>query len=303
MAERVPRIGIGLPVYNGEQYIADAIESLQEQKFDDFEVVISDNASTDSTEDVVREAIGDDRRFRYTRLPENIGANRNFNRVFAMTNGELFKWAAHDDVLAPGFLLRCVERLDEHPQATLAHTRTSYIGSEGEDLIPLDRGYIGVDGVVERMMLDDDVTGDLQSADPAVRLNAVVNKMSVFYDIFGVGRRRAFERTLLLRSYYGADKVILAELALLGPLVRDDEVLFARRCHQGASTRSDNSSRAAWSDPVRNFNLNINYAPLQMIGGYLDAIGNAGLSAADQKRCRKVVASKLRTPVSLLRGL
>lgn len=299
MSEATPRLSIGLPVYNGENYVADAIRSFQAQTFTDFELIVSDNASTDDTEKIVRDFADQDTRIRYLRAEDNVGANRNFNRTFFFARGELFKWAAHDDVVEPGFLARCVEILDADPSVVLAHTSTSYIGSDGDPLLELARGYVGADGYIERLLLDDAVADQLGSTDVAARFDGVVNKMTVFYDVFGVGRAEAFRNTLLLRQYYGADKVFLAEMALQGPIVRHGEELFHRRCHQSASTRSsDLAHLASWSDPARRFA----YYPLQMMAGYADAISASDLSPAEKRRCRMALLSKLRSPGKLVRG-
>jgi glycosyltransferase involved in cell wall biosynthesis len=299
MTERRPRVSIGLPVYNGDAFIAEAIRSFQAQSFDDFELIVSDNASTDDTQDIVREFSSTDPRIRYLRSETNVGANRNFNRTYYFATGTYFKWAAHDDVVEPTFLERCVSVLDDDPSVVLAHSRTSYIGSDGEPLRPLARGYLGADGFVERLALDDSVSAALGSGDPAVRFDAVVNRMSVFYDVFGLGRTEAFGNTLLLRQYYGADKIFLAEMALLGRIVRVPEVLFKRRCHESASTRNaDLEGLAAWSDPTGGFA----YYPLQMIAGYADAVRASDLPSAVKRRCLVALASKVRSPVGLLRG-
>ena len=213
--------------------------------------------------------------------------------------GEYFKWAAHDDVVEPTFIERCVSVLDDDPSVVLVHSRTSYIGGNGEALRPLARGYLGADGFVERLTLDDSVSDALGSGDPVVRFDAVVNRMSVFYDVFGLGRTDAFRNTLLLRQYYGSDKVFLAEMALLGPMVRLPDVLFKRRCHESASTRNaDLEGLAAWSDPSGEFA----HYPLQMINGYVDAVRASDLPSAVKRRCLVALAAKLRSPVGLLRG-
>lgn len=299
MAESTPRLSIGLPVYNGADYLEDALRSLEAQTFKDFEVIVSDNDSEDETEKIVREWAAVDPRIRYHRSEVNVGANRNYNRTFFLSRGELFKWAAHDDTMEPSYLQRCVDVLDSDPAAVLVHSETDYIGSGGEELVELARGYLGPDGFIEKLLMDESATSALASDDVHVRFNAVVNKMTVFYDVFGVGRREAFRNTLLLRQYYGADKVFLAEMALQGKLVRVPETLFHRRCHASASTRtSDLASLASWSDPTGGFA----YYPLQMMAGYADAVRAASLPAGDTARCLVALASKARSPMKLVRG-
>ena len=108
-----PRVSIGLPVYNGDNYLKEAIESLLFQTFEDFELLISDNASTDQTGNICRRFAEQDQRIKYVRNVENLGLTRNFNQVFTLSVGEYFKWADHDEVFLAAFLLRCVELLDQ----------------------------------------------------------------------------------------------------------------------------------------------------------------------------------------------
>lgn len=299
MSEPTPRVSIGLPVYNGADHIEDALRSFEAQTYEDYEVVVSDNASDDDTEKIVRDWAASDRRIRYHRSDANVGANRNYNRTFFLARGELFKWAAHDDTLHPDYLRRCVEVLDDEPTVVLVHSGTDYIGPDGEELVELARGYLGPDGFIEKLLIDETAAVALASEKPHVRFDAVVNKMTVFYDVFGVGRREAFRNTLLLRQYYGADKVFLAEMVLQGRLLRIPDVLFHRRCHASASTRtSDLASLANWSDPTGGFS----YYPLQMLAGYADAVRAASLPAATTAGCFTALASKARSPIKLLRG-
>jgi len=118
----VPKVSIGLPVYNGERYLREAIDSILAQTMDDFELIICDNASTDGTEVVCREYVDRDDRIRYYRNDDNLGASRNFNRTVELALASYFKWAAHDDALAANYLARCVEILDHEPTVVLSHS-------------------------------------------------------------------------------------------------------------------------------------------------------------------------------------
>ncbi len=112
MNGRNPRVSIGLPVYNGEKYLERALDCLLKQDYADFELIVSDNASTDATESICREYAAKDSRIRYYRNPANIGASPNYNRVFSLARGEFFKWASHDDECDPSLLRRCLEAFD-----------------------------------------------------------------------------------------------------------------------------------------------------------------------------------------------
>ena len=100
----VPRLTIGLPVYNGANYLAHSLDALLGQSFEDFELIISDNASTDDTPDICRRYEKQDSRVRYIRQPQNIGLAPNHNFTVELARGELFKWASHDDLYARDLL-------------------------------------------------------------------------------------------------------------------------------------------------------------------------------------------------------
>ena len=119
-----PRLTVGLPTYNGEEYLAQALDSLLAQTFTDFELIISDNASTDATESIARAYAARDPRIRYVRHPRNRGSAFNHTYVIREARGEYFKWASDDDLYAPDLLERCVEALDNRPEIPLAHAWT-----------------------------------------------------------------------------------------------------------------------------------------------------------------------------------
>ena len=96
-----PVISIGFPVYNGEDYLAQALDGLLAQSFGDFEILLCDNGSNDGSEAIARGYAERDPRVRYHRNAENIGAAGNYNLAFAQASGKYFKWTAHDDDHAP----------------------------------------------------------------------------------------------------------------------------------------------------------------------------------------------------------
>ena len=124
-------VSVGLPVYNGQKYLAVAIGSVLAQTFPDFELVISDNASTDATQEICKAYAARDARIRYIRQPLNRGAGFNYNFVFHESRGRYFKWLAHDDWLAPDNLKASVAALEADPAAVLAYTHHIDIDDEG----------------------------------------------------------------------------------------------------------------------------------------------------------------------------
>ena len=119
--------------------MGEAIESILAQTYTDFELLISDNASGDGTEEICREFAAQDSRIRYFRHPQNRGASWNFNQTVEHSIGEYFKWLAHDDTMGPCYLARAVEVLDQDPTLVLCHSKTGIIDSHGE--------LVGDDGI------------------------------------------------------------------------------------------------------------------------------------------------------------
>lgn len=213
-----PTVSVGIPVYNGERYLREALDSLLAQTYEDFEVLISDNASTDATEEICRAAIAHDRRVRYVRSDENRGVGFNFSRVVEDTTGRYFKWAASDDLVAPTFLERCVEVMrDSSERVVLVFPRARIIDAKGA------------------FVRDHEAQLHLREAEPHQRLRHLVRNIVMTNELFGLVRRPALERTRLMDTFLTADYVLLAELALEGEFWEVPEPLFFRREHPDAS--------------------------------------------------------------------
>lgn len=230
-----PRLSIGLPVYNGEQFLAATIESLLGQTFGDFELIIADNASTDSTPAICERYAAQDSRIRYVRSEANAGAARNFNRTVELARGQYFKWAAHDDLHAPQFLARCVEVLDGRPDVVLCFSRTEFIDDAGKTL----REYPFPVNLQEYARKE------------LFLLYAIGGH--IVHEIFGVIRLEPLRRTPLIGRYVGSDHVLLGMLSLEGRFHQVPEVLFYHREHAGRSTLATGGAQGytQWFDPSR----------------------------------------------------
>jgi glycosyltransferase involved in cell wall biosynthesis len=225
-----PLVSLGLPVYNGENYLRQALDSILAQTYPCWELIISDNGSTDSTRDICREYAGRDGRVRYYREQINRGATWNFNRVFELARGPLFRWTAHDDLCDPDLIGRCVAALIARPEAVLCHPRTRVIGPSGQ------------------LMYDDPVRLRTDSPRPSDRFADLILLDHACYQIFGVIRSEALRRAPPFGGFVGADRNLLAELSLLGPFHEIPEHLFFRRDHPNTSTRRFPNAveRMAW---------------------------------------------------------
>lgn len=268
-----PTVPIGLPVYNGERFLERALLSLTRQTFEDYEILVSDNGSTDRTEEICRHYIKDDTRIHYTRHERNRGAAWNYNFTVSQASGRLFKWAAHDDECAPTFLERCLEAFAEAGESTvLCYPRTVFIDEQG--------------GVFARFL--DHLS--LLSVKPQLRLNRLLRVISRCNPVFGLIRTDALNNTKLIGSYVGADKVLLAELSLMAKFYEISEFLFLRRMHAGISTAAAASEREllAWFDPDKRAWW-LTSGSLRLGVEYIRAVARAKLNVAQRRACYRAL--------------
>jgi glycosyltransferase involved in cell wall biosynthesis len=225
-----PRVSLALPVYNGEKFVADAIRSILDQEYSDFELIITDNASTDATEAICRQFATSDDRIKYFRNERNLGAGPNFNLGFKLSSGDYFKWCACDDCLSPNFVASCVTALDLNQSAVLAYGTTQIIDENGR-----------------RLPVTDPVLTAMDEAGPVDRFRRVIGEVGTCYEVFGVFRSAVLRQTTLHRPYYGSDRALLAEMALLGSFLHVPEIVFYSREHAGRSINiADKKARIAW---------------------------------------------------------
>jgi glycosyltransferase involved in cell wall biosynthesis len=228
----MPRVAVGIPVFNGEDYLPQAIESILAQTFTDFDLLISDNASTDATEEICRRYARLDGRVRFVRQPRNIGAARNFNWLVENSGDtDFFKWAAHDDFLAPGFLAACVAALDVDPSVVVAMPATVLVDEHGSPLpfSPDRGGMIDSSGMCWPAMPERN--SDVASVDPVARFVAIVMHTNLNVECFGLIRRSALRRISPLGNFLASDKIQLVELSQRGRFWQGSDPLFFRRCH------------------------------------------------------------------------
>ncbi|MCR8726837.1 glycosyltransferase family 2 protein [Frigidibacter sp. ROC022] len=232
-----PAVSFGMPVYNGARYLSEALDSLLAQDFPDFEIIISDNASTDETPDICASYAARDTRIKYYRLDHNHGAAFNYNRVFELSSGRYFKWAAHDDLIRPAFLSRCLEIFENHsqdsPPPAIVYPGSAFIDEAGK--------LVGPDIKVMHTL----------ARQPWARAFHTVQNMGMAAPVFGLFAREALERTRLIDSFIASDYVLMFEAGLLGTIVRFNETLFLRRVHPGMSRLANTKKRDVlkWFSP------------------------------------------------------
>lgn len=265
-----PTLSIGLPVRNGARYLERTLECLRKQEFEDVEVLIADNASTDETEQIARAAADSDPRIRYVRHAADRGAAENFNYVYRETRGEFFAWLAADDMFEPGFYRRMIEVLRARPEAAAAISRVKLIDPD--------------DNFVE--YADEQTHADFP--DPVRRFAEMASYRHFCQFSFAVARRAAMEKTRLLLPFWTSDRLYCAELALVGPLVRDPEPLFRIRQHPERVTRrigrKDWAIQRFYLTPTGSRAVTLYYA-----GQLRESIERSELTPSDKARARRAL--------------
>jgi glycosyltransferase involved in cell wall biosynthesis len=200
-----------MPVYNEGRYIGEALDSLLAQDFEDFEIIISDNASQDATRTICLDYARRDKRIKYFRNKNNMGSVINFNRVFRLSSGKYFMWAGGNDVWDRRFISHCLQVLLQDPSVVLCYSRTMAIDPDGNHL-----------GVMPDRL-------DTRGLDLVTRFQFTLRGLVNGNPIYGIIRSDALKQTRLFVNTLAADFVLLAELSLIGCFAQVPEVLFYRR--------------------------------------------------------------------------
>jgi glycosyltransferase involved in cell wall biosynthesis len=218
-----PRITVGVPVFNGERYLTAAIESILNQTRGDFELIVADNASTDSTPEIVRRFAARDPRIRAIRQPANVGVARNFNAIVHAARGEFFKFASANDEYAPTLLAECAAVLEGDPGAVLCFGAVRFIDEHGR----------------RTESYRESVVADMP--DPLARYDSVRGRLGLSTPLqCGLLRTAALRLCGDMGSFRDSDVVVTAGLALLGRLARLPQVHMYRRL--GREVASSNRS-------------------------------------------------------------
>jgi glycosyltransferase involved in cell wall biosynthesis len=272
-AVEVPLVSVGLPVYNGEAFLEDAIRSALGQTLTDLELVLCDNASSDRTAEICRDYAARDPRVRYYRNPRNLGAAANYNLAFSHARGRYFKWLAHDDAMLSSYLAKTSRILEERPDTVLCNTVVTYIDPGGTHIGLYDTKLTGADAY-----------------SPAARFAWMVLRSHTCVDFFGLIRREALRDSLLHGSFHGADRALLAQLALRGRMVQLPAPLLCIREHPNRYTRLQRRSadRAAWHDSARGGQMS--FPTWRLYREYLAMVRREALTPEERSRCYGVLA-------------
>jgi glycosyltransferase involved in cell wall biosynthesis len=258
----VPKVSIGLPVYNGERYVAEAIEGILGQDFGDFELIISDNHSTDGTSEICAHYAGIDTRIRYFRQQENIGIGQNFFYVLGLASAPYFMWATYDDKHEKKFLGKCVPVLDADESVALVHSFTKLLNDKSE-LLRIYR---------------DPVKADQEN--PVERYLNVIENLGLCNMFLGLFRARLLKKEDSWGKTMFNDTLLMAKLALHGKIIQLPEALFIRRFTRDYNYRSldDRICQLIDIDDPALYNKGIFFPYCRLAYAHLDIINSTGLS-------------------------
>ena len=276
-----PTVSVGLPVYNGETYLRLLLDSVLAQTFGEFELIISDNASTDSTEAICREYAAADARVRYHRQPRNRGVTWNFRQVALLASGKYFLWTSHDDILAPNYVERCVEILDRDPNVVLCYSNSIHLDEAGNQFEP-----------TQRLEFD--------QPSPHQRFRRLIGLSHNCTPLYGLIRLNVLKKTSIQDDFADGDRCMLVELGLYGSYHRIQEPLFYHREHAGRFTHQypSRQERTRLANPDRN--LRFVFPFFRVLKEYTRAVYRAPLSWAERFRCYLYLLNWVRKNALLL---
>ena len=283
-----PVVTIGLPIYNGAAYLETALRALLEQDFLSFEIVISDNCSTDSSPEICREFMARDARIRYYRNDRNLGAAANYNRVVELARGEYFVWANHDDLWSTDFITRCVTELERRPEAVLAYPRCAKIDANGKQVAAMiDALGLGGETAPERLRRFHDwfIVLDEEDGWSTDKVEAL------WMPVHGVMRTERLRETGMIGRYIASDTILIEELLMRGTFAEVEERLFFKRDHEERSMRASVSydDRIDWFTGQK-AGLLI-FPRWRLLAERVKAVRNAPLPRSTARACHREMLS------------
>ena len=245
-SNQAPKVSIGMPTYNGAQYIRQTLLSVVNQTFTDFRLTICDDGSNDETLAICREVAAQDPRIEIICNEHRLGGAKNFNRTFEISTGQYFMWAAQDDLFHPTYIEKCLAKLEQSPRAVLALSEIVLINEDGKRIRsanPIDAINIGTEGM-----------------DVVQRLHEVFRRTG-WWAIYGLIRPEILRKTKLYRSEFAGDVILIAEMLIHGEFVKVDEPLFFYRCrtkqpftiqnNMQSIDHTNKASKTAYTDLMR----------------------------------------------------
>lgn len=265
-----PRVSIAVPVFNCEAWLEETLDAFLSQTWQDFELIICDNCSSDRTPAIAAAYAERDSRVRYHRNPRNLGAANNYNIAFELARGEYFKWSSCSDICAPTYLEECVAVLDADPTVVVAFPRTTLIDGEGEVV----RKY-------EEQL-------HLMQGSPYERFETLLARIGLCNVEQALMRADVLRRTPLQGNFRNTDTILMAEMALHGKFFQIEKWLFFRRVTESATTNF--ATEEEWANFYLPGSKRLKGQRYKQLKAYLSIVPRAPVSLTDRLRLLKYCA-------------
>jgi glycosyltransferase involved in cell wall biosynthesis len=251
-------ISIGMPVFNSEKFIRQALDSLLAQKYKNFEINISDNSSTDKTEEICKEYVAKDRRIYYYRNNQNIGV-QNFKRVLNLAKGDYFMWAADDDIWHPDFISSCIKILENNKDLGMAFSNIVNINSFGRIIrrYPSFKKFSGENNkkIISNYVKDPEIMG----------------KANLIYGIYRLKLCKESWESSPLNESWGSDMCFVLATISRSSIGIDERILFQKRIAKKSDKKNDTSEKIITNPKRHIFPLNKSF---EYIKNNLKAVKN-----------------------------
>ncbi len=221
-----PKLSIGMPIYNAEEFLRDRLDSLLSQPFSDFELIISDDASIDSTLDICKEYLSKDKRIRYIRQEKNIGMSANFHFVLHKANGEYFFWAAQDDITLPGFIEKNIEVLDNNENIICSVSKIKFVGKIIDELTitKKDSKFKKIEKKIRKSLINvntQSLAGNYQN-----KVRKFLSNGGSSLAQYGIYRTDILKKSVELPGFHGDEWAIVLSALKYGDINVVDEALM-----------------------------------------------------------------------------
>ncbi|MCB1757108.1 MAG: glycosyltransferase family 2 protein [Gammaproteobacteria bacterium] len=272
MASSQPLVSIGLPVYNGSNYIEKTIESILSQSYENFELIICDNASTDATASICERFVATDKRVSYFRQQKNLGASRNFNSTFEKASGKYFKWASHDDLLGPDNIRDCVEFLENHDDYVICWPHMDYIDENDN--------HLRNQSIVNLSMEGDSFVSRIHDL-----FNFQIAGDDVVPTIFALVRSSALANTRLWQRFTSSEEILMLELLMQGKVKQLEQTGLHFRIHNESAFHKNRTpaEREKWFDTEKHYVLQ--FPVWFLLVRYFNLVAHSRLDLWEKLRC------------------
>lgn len=287
--KKKPKVSIGLPVFNSEKYLSKTIKSILNQSYGNIELIISDNASTDSTPMICADFKKKDNRVKYYRNHRNFGVVENQNKVASLATSKYFKWTSSSDFIGHEFIQNCVKVLEADHEVILCSTSTIFIDEN--------------DNIIRKVKEDYNLTDD----EPYERYLKLFNASRLNNMYNGVLRNEILKKVHPEKKYLGADNVLMFELVLYGKFIQLPDHLFYRRMTTGTSGFSlSEEDLVNFLDPL--LQKPLLFQKIKFLLGELNAFSSVNVDSKTKKRLfvhllRQIYWSKSTIVREMLQGI